>query len=305
MVESLAAVWNGHARGPGITMHRLRDLSDEESGQSKRDAALLANVGPASPLASLVHAQADLQERGDAFVTGSRQDRDRASARLQNAFKAWLSAFRSFDDRTCAWLSTEFGKEHPAYVKFKQALNAEFDASFGYRLSCALRNVSEHAGDVITDLSRSEHKAPDGSVQRQARVSLDGPQIARRFGKKMRAATRDELADAATPIGIQALVAVTMLSCDHAFCVLIDALGQNIQGTADRVRSFDGEARHHRPDADAAFLDTSTFDELNLGTIGLRENPLGLAVLAEENLKAARSKVSQYVAPVYGPADLR
>jgi hypothetical protein len=55
-----------------------------------------------------------------------------------------LSAFRMFIDQTEHTLSLKFGKESPELQAFREAQSEEYDAVFGYRFLCRLRNYAQH-----------------------------------------------------------------------------------------------------------------------------------------------------------------
>lgn len=218
--EDLFALENHPDAGVGEvkkTFHFLRNVAQEETEQNQAAERLLRRMTLQSGFADLKHAEEILHEEIQRLETEEARPQQsyRRGARLQREFKAWLSAFRAFDDRTSAWLSDQFGKDSPAYLTFKRLLSHEFDTNFGYRLCCALRNVSEHEADVINDMHFHVSRNPDsGARETSMTIRFDGQRLAESF-PKIRPATREELRRCERPLELVLIVKAVGISCQQ------------------------------------------------------------------------------------------
>ena len=163
---------------------------------------------------------------------------------MQREFKAWLSEFRSLDDRTSAWVSGKFGQQSDIYEGFKALPLTEFDNNFAYRLCCALRNVSEHRAGVINaarlDVSAA---AETGEPQRRVNLQIDGPKLVADSGPKMRAATREELVDAPGLLEVEGLVRATLMSCERVHMGLFASLWNQVHRAIALFEGYQEEAQ--------------------------------------------------------------
>jgi hypothetical protein len=287
--EDLFALEDHPGAGPRVlkkTFHFIRHVPREETEQNQSAARLLSQMTLRSGLADLRYAEEILHEeiaRIEADGTNP-STQPRRGARLQREFKAWLSAFRAFDDRTSAWLSDQFGKDHPAYTSFKQSLSHEFDRNFGYRLCCALRNVSEHQADVINDMHFHRHQNPDsGAPETSVTVRFDGPRLAESF-PRIRPATRDELRRCERPLELVWIVKAVGMSCERIHAGLFIALWPEIQSSIETIGRAHEEAIEAGGDW-AAFLGRDMYTGLGEGPsdLSMRWNAYELADLAIRN----------------------
>jgi hypothetical protein len=242
--EALFAVWvtegddasvaAGAAQGAKVNNVRfIREMEPSETEASKAAADLLGRLTLGSGLADLRSAANFLHEEIARLRQGPVEPPlETSGARLRREFKAWLSAFRAFDDRTSAWLARTFGQNDAAYVEFKRLLSEQFDANFAYRLSCALRNIAEHESDVVSAHIRVRHDRESGTSVKQVDVQLDGPRIARDHGRKMRSATREELLQVTGPLEVERIVGAVDVSCERVHCGLFVTLWDRLDAAA-------------------------------------------------------------------------
>ena len=118
--------------------------------------------------------------------------------RVQREFKAWLSEFRSLDDRTSAWLSGKFGQQSDIYEGFKALLSTEFDNNFAYRLCCALRGG---AGEGRNARCLHSRRTPGGNGTPTPRGRGDAGSDGRRTGRDLRRVHASPDTDALRPEG--------------------------------------------------------------------------------------------------------
>jgi hypothetical protein len=268
------------------TFHFLRQVSLEETEQNRAAERLLRQMTLQSGLADLMHAEEILYEEVERLGTDRTNPatQSRRGARLQHEFKAWLSAFRGFDDRTSAWISSQFGKEHPAFMIFKQLLSHEFDTNFGYRLCCALRNISEHQADVINDVNFHRGRNPDsGAPETSVTIRFDGPRLAEAF-PKIRSATRDELQHCERPLELEWIVKAVGISCQQIHAGLFLALWSEIQPAIEIIERTHQEAIEAGWDW-AAFFGRGTYAHLGKepGNLAMRWNAYEIAEMATRN----------------------
>jgi len=244
-LEYLAAFRNAggdkdHPKGFNIVRHLDSSAIREAEGAN----VLLDKVTARSGLAELRAETASLHETITDVESGdpSLQNAHNGAGRIQRAFKSWLSASRSFDDRTTAWLSKLVGKDDHAYTEFKRLLSEAYDSNFAYRLCCGLRNSSEHAGNVINDLGFSVAQDPrTGDPKKELTIRFDGPKLAEEF-PKMKALIRDELRAVDLSLELEWIVGSVMLSCERIHAGLFQALWNRIEAAIELVEDYHHEA---------------------------------------------------------------
>ncbi len=295
MAEALFAIRANVEGDSKATFQHLRSLTSDEIAASEQDEALLRGLTSNSELAALraaadeFHAALDTVEEAAAHPMRAQP----ASAAVQRTFKAWLSAFRSFDDRTCAWLSR--WTDDAAVREFRRLLSLEYDANFAYRLSAALRNVSEHAGHVINAFTLSRGEGPDGP-RTTAVVGFDGPRLVAEF-TSMKASVRNELEACSALISVEGVVGAAMLSCESAHAGLLLHLASRLAAAVGRVRTLQTEADPDGNDSCiAAFVDLSQLQKNGGGKMQLRYNPIDLARVVEAGL--SQSPLIRAAAPL-------
>lgn len=304
----------GDGRGDVKTFDVVRELSKDESAASLAAGPLLAAITKESAFADLTVATDDLHEQFDRLEGSARRGQVEVAARLrrvQREFKSWLSSFKSFDDRTSRWLSHRFPGESAVQETFKNSLSREFDANFGYRICCTLRNITEHAGDVINSVHvtsrlkdpsiyrdahvrREDAAVSDDDVVHATSLQLNAPKLAKDYPKRMRAKTRAELASVTKPIAVETIVGAAYQSCMRAHASLVVALWPEISQAVEII-----EAHHHEAIAagglEAVFATNESVDALASGrrSFTLRPNWLDLALLARKNFGESTQLVSQ------------
>jgi hypothetical protein len=287
------------------TFHYVRDLTAAETEQSRAAEALLRKVTIGSALSELRAAERSLHEAIEVLERegGSTPNWHGAGARVQREFKAWLSAFRSFDDRTSAWLSGELGKESEVYREFKRLLSAEFDTNFAYRLCCALRNASEHVDNVINDLRvTASENAEGGGVETLVLLRLDGPRLARDF-TRIKPATREELRNCSGPLELEWILGAATLSCERVHCGLLLALWGTLEPAIRLCQSLHDEALANGGGW-AIFIPTDSLSGLGQGPaqMTVRYNAKNLGDLALSNRSEGEAILGQPVSP-FGAED--
>ena len=301
--ESLFS-WAGAADGNErvSTLHFVRDLTADETEKSRFAELLLRAMTEGSALAELRAANSSLHEAIEIFEregTNSGSDAYRAGAKVQREFKTWLSALRSFDDRTCAWLARELGQEGQVYQEFKRLLSAEYDSNFAYRLCCSLRNASEHAGNVINSLSvGSRENAERGGIETVVVLRLNGPRLARDF-PRIKASIREELRNCSGPLEVEWIVGAAALSCERIHCGLLLALWRDLEPLILLCQSLH-DAAQANGGGWAVFVPTGTFTgpEQIPKQMTLRYNAKNLGDLALRNRSEAETILGQPVRPL-------
>lgn len=244
-LEYLAAFSNADGdKNPPKGFNIIRYINRSAITEAKDAHVLLDKMTTSSSLAELraetdsLHAAFTDAESGDPNL----QHAQSAAGRIQRAFKSWLSAFKSFDDRTSAWLSKLVGKEDDAYTEFKRLLSEAYDTNFAYRLCCGLRNASEHAGNVINDLGFGVASDPQtGDPRKELTVRFDGPKLAEAF-PKMKASIRHELRAVGLPMEVEWIVGSVILSCERVHAGLFQALWKRIDAAIALVENYHQEA---------------------------------------------------------------
>ncbi len=236
----------GASPGDAHDLTFIRTITTEDSLGLVAAEELLVRMTLASGVAAVQRATQYLNEeitRLEKLAAEGLRPPELNDYRLQREFKAWLSEFRSLDDRTSAWLSGRFGQQSDVYQRFKALLSTEFDNNFAYRLCCALRNVSEHRADVINAARLDVSVAAEpGKPQRRVRLQIDGSKLVAESGTKMRAATRDELSGTLGLLEVEGLVRATLMSCEHVHMGLFDLLWDPIHEAISLFEGFQEEA---------------------------------------------------------------
>lgn len=282
------------------TLHFVRDLTAAETEKTRFAELLLRNMTEGSALSELRAADSSLHEAIEMFeregTSGS--DAYRAGGKVQREFKVWLSAFRSFDDRTCAWLAREFGQKSEVYQEFKRLLSAEYDSNFAYRLCCSLRNASEHAGNVINNLRvGSRENAESGRTETLVVLRFDGPRLARDF-TRIKAPIREELRNCSGPLEVEWIVGAAALSCERVHCGLLLALWKDLEPLIQLCQSLH-DAAQANGGGWAVFLPKDTFSgpEQMPKQMTVRYNAKNLGDLALHNRSEAVTILGQPVSP--------
>jgi hypothetical protein len=268
------------------TLSRIRQLSQLEQSLSRRATALLHGVTEDSALLDLLNARDRFEAAVEALeTTRGVQDIKNAGKDVQREFKAWLSAFRGFDDRTSAWLSRTFEDASPRLAAFKRLTNLEYDTNFAYRLCATLRNASEHAGDVINGMSAQSGVGDDGVHFTEVTLQFVGQDLADRFDR-MKAAVRSDLRSLRQPIEVEDVMEAVRVSCQRIHYGLVAALWDELEPAVSMSTAFHEEAVAEGGDW-AVFIN-SDFDprrtDANLST---RYNPYNLADLVARHRREA------------------
>lgn len=275
-----------------VIFHGGRDLSEAETKTSRSAEALLDGVthnafGDLRSAESQLHALIENSEAGG-ITSGNFPQ---ASRSIQREVKGWLSAFKSFEDRTAAWLSGAFGREESAEYRetFASMLRTEFDQNFAYRLCCALRNASIHAGDVIdvslsTRLAEGEHPSSSRQPVSSLALRVDVPKVAERFPRMASPKKLRELKSAAEPLDFEWVVGAATLSCWRVHAALLVLLWDRIQPAVAAVEAFHREATE-MGGLLAVFIDRQTLitaKRAGTGPTHLRWNSIELALATSQ-----------------------
>ena len=281
-----------------VDVYHIRDLTAAETAQSRGAEVLLRKVTIGSALSELHARERSLDEAIEVLKATSASNSYGSGARVQSEFKAWLSAFRSFEDRTSAWLSAEIGKE--VCEEFKRRLSAEFDCNFAYRLCCSLRNVSEHAGDVLNDMRWTSRRTADGvGVETVLVLRFDGPRLARDF-TKIKAPIREELRHCGGPLEFELIVGAATLSCERVHLGLLLALWGTVEPAIRVCQSLHDEALANGS-GEALFMPTDSLGGLGPGRPGqmtMRSNAKSMGDLALHHRAEAEIILGQPVSPL-------
>lgn len=223
----------------------IRDLSQQESDDHAAGIALLTRLSSTSAYRDLHDAAQQVQDARRIAEEAMKKHSPLVDAEVHDLHvkvKVWLSAFRSFDDRTSSWLSREFGENSAQETEFKRMLSLEFDSNFAYRMCAALRNASEHVDRVVNVIKSKSREQPDGRTELLVTIALDGPRLATDF-KKLNGSIKRELREVPTLMTLEKVVNAVMDSCTAAFAGLILFLRPQIQAAVTQIRGLDGEAR--------------------------------------------------------------
>lgn len=283
----------GKSTKPGIKkdVRFIRELTEGEGVKIDEAHRLLRQMTEESPLAELQEAEqrlastiADLRSQSE-----SSQNIAPMARRVQAEFKIWLSAFRSFDDRFSKWLSDDFGEVSYPLRVFRSALSEEYDTNFAYRLSCSLRNSSEHAGRVINHLSASTYQDERGGVRNRTVIALDGPRLAEEF-PKLKATVRKELRTSAAVLHVEPIVRWSLASCVRAYSKLFDSIWSNLSTAVSLCESLHREAL--QGEGEWAVIIDGRFFKGETRNMTFRHNPWDLAELVRLNRQNVDSILS-------------
>ena len=293
MRRSLVAVSNPKpARGGTTTFLLGRELSPKEADELDRASRVFTRMTVRSELKNLRDAARTLLEaetglKGNYVARRGSVHHD--ADQLHREFKRWLSAFRSFDVRSAHWVSRTFEGGGEALTNFRSTLSAEFDANFGYRLCCALRNASEHVGDVMNAIrvsSWSVHPGEDSRYEFEFGLipSLLVPELTS-VNKK----TRTEMSTCNVALDVDKIVGAVSMSCERAFAGLVLDLRPLLEPLVRFTEDLESEARLRGGDI-AVVVDTDEFEALPRGTgnLTVRVNPAHLADIVRVNFEEAR-----------------
>lgn len=283
----------GDSTEPGVRkdLTFIRELGHDEDVKIDAAHRLLRRMTEYNPLAELQEA---MQRLGSSIADLHEQSRrsqsiEPAARRVQAEFKIWLSSFRSFDDRLSHWVSSEFGNDSVAVRTFKSALSSEYDFNFAYRLACALRNASEHAGNVLNHISAGAREETGNEIRSHSIVALNGPQLAEQF-PKLKPAVREELRESHSPLHVAPLVRWTEVSCMRAYGKLFDSMWNDLETATSLCESLHREAL--QIGGEWAILVDGQFFKGGMSELTFRHNPWNLAELTRLN----RQKVSAMLA---------
>lgn len=243
MAEYLLGWTAGLGAGkPDHAAYVVRPLTDAEDAAIRAASGLLNEVVGANAFADLIHAQDELEAAHGALVSAHRAGLGHNEARtLDRRYKAWLAAFRSWVDRTHHGLSKVYGKGSAEYEGGDGYFSEEFDANFGYRVACALRNVGEHQGSVLNAVKMRSRMVDGSSVMEvDARIDLRRL-VAADTGGRLRPATRREMAAVDAPIDAGLLVELTMISCHRIQARIVIDRENDLRDAIDFVRGLHDE----------------------------------------------------------------
>jgi hypothetical protein len=228
-----------HERGDDsdtVTLVQLRYLNPADVEASTAGSDLLAFVTTQNALHELFDAGRDLLNEVESLgaAPSATQRRPGAGRTLERRFKAWLSAFRSFDDHANHWLSGRYGQQSEQVEAFKRLLNAEFDSNFAYRFCSSVRNIGQHAGSVVNELSFSSRGREAGAMF----LRMDCARLITEEDKKkkVRAKSRQEMLAIPRLLELLPLVEAAVLSCNYAFARLVRSLKPEVDSALDHVR---------------------------------------------------------------------
>jgi hypothetical protein len=154
----------------------LRVIEPDELEVLRGGIALFADLLDRQPLASVLTSRVDVEQAVARCLQGDSWGEVHAFLALKKEFKDWLAALRTFDDRTSSWLSRQYGRG-AELDGFKRLLSSEYDANFAYRFACALRNVSEHADDVLTVARGGATELSPGRTRKRITLGWDGTEL--------------------------------------------------------------------------------------------------------------------------------
>lgn len=224
---------------------RIREVDQSEFDALAGATAMLRSLSHGNAYADVVDAEEALREalRGatHAWATGAGSPPLAAIRAVHTTFKAFLSAARSFEDRWASYLSAAVGRNHPVYSKFKDAVQAERDRQFAYRLCCALRDVTEHAGDVINIVEAAAGPGVTGAPTYLVRFALDGPKLAAVY-PRLWSEVRAELEQATEPIAVGAVASAALRSCERSYAALLNCVQPHLDRACEVLQSMHDEA---------------------------------------------------------------
>lgn len=286
--EALFAAGTTREGGQVIkTLELVRELTEDQRQETWAMESVLAHLTVDSGFADLTRSYRDLTSSLDDLRAADRAHAALAeSVNVRRRFRHWLADFRTFDDRTSAWISAAFGKDHAAYARFKDVLRAEYDNNFAYRLCCTLRNASTHAANVINHMWWHVTTDEDDRPVHIPVMQFDGPGLAGQFDLK--ASVARELAALAGRLDVELVAQTVMLSCKHAHFALVAALWEEIEPERTLCADLHGEAVEKGGES-ALFVNLDTLDA-DLGRIDHRYNPLHLLRLAEQHHSLAQAE---------------
>lgn len=250
----------------------VRNLGGDEQAFFFHAESAFWRLSATSPFMDLQRAYTELQSSLSAAPPNSAEDAYGHAANTSRLFRAWLNEFYSFAERTKAWISLVFGKEHPAYSAFERLLSAEYDSNAGYRIATGLRNLSTHAIDVLNVQAFHVSTVDDQSLT-HVELAIDGPSLVS-VTKRVKASIREELASATDPIDIELLSRMAQGSCRYAYGRLIEALWDELEPARELISGIHEEALSAGGEV-ALILNIDTSD-LASGRLNHRYNPMHL-----------------------------
>lgn len=251
------------------TWLNVRELTDDEMRAIQAANRLFHDLLEASPLAELKKNAEDLGQSVIDFLHDEHWTFSPARQQVHTRFKSWLGAVRTFDDRTSHWISTTFGKDHPAYDAFKTQLSTEYDNNFAYRFACALRNVSEHVSQTINVVRTNETELPDGRTRRALQVGFDRHLAADL--RTLKSQIRTELAGCEGVIPLETLAGHAMASCERAYGRALLSLWPECEVQVATIEGLHREAVS-RGGYVARAVDLERFHEQRMTTVEIRDD---------------------------------
>lgn len=250
----------------------VRNLEGDEQEFFLHAEAAFWRLSATSPFMDLQRAYNELRDALGAEPPRTADAAHPHAANTSRLFRAWLNEFYSFAERTKAWISSVFGKDHPAYSTFERHLSVEYDSNAGYRLATGLRNLSTHAIDVINVQAFHVSSVGEQSVS-QIELAIDGPSLVP-FAKKVNARVREELESASGFIDIELLSLMAQASCRYAYGRLIEALWEELEPARELISGIHEDALAAGGEV-ALILNADTSD-LAAGRLNHRYNPMHL-----------------------------
>jgi hypothetical protein len=169
----------------------------------------------------------------------SRATEDRVR-HVKASFRAFLSGMRAFLDQTAHELSKAHGRRSDAVQAFRFMTNEVYDNNLAYRVCYALRNASQHAGQVVNHVRFRSTEIGAGDIDVWAQIGVHGPKIARDL-PEMKAAVRSELAAHSHPLALEKLIHFCMLGCERIFAQAFMCNEQELDAAVAVVARYERE----------------------------------------------------------------
>lgn len=276
MTEFLVGWGRGEENGEEIHVSvTIRQLTENEWVAVNAGARLLTTLVARNSFTDLQHARDEVEAAYQvalATKVGSPPD----LGLLQRRYHSWLGAHRAFVDRTHHWLSETVGQGSDKHRDCAQFFRDEFDANFGYRLTCALRNVSEHQDSVLNSIAVHNHLVNGIPVQDVAANIDCGKVVAADTGGRIRRATRDEMLALSSELDGGRIIGTTMGSCDRIYARIFGAFRPEVDEIVSLADALHNEAVTAGADQ-AVFMSGESLQNIGQGPIELKSNPKSLS----------------------------
>lgn len=158
------------------------------------------------------------------------------------AFEAFLTAFRTFSDRTEVWISARYGKSSSHMAAFRAALHHEYDQNAAYRFLYEMRNMATHVSAVVNKSQIKKSARRGGGQIVEWSMAIDGPALVASIGHKMKREVREELEAAPAPLHLVVAVSKVHQSCLRAHCKLVLAIEPEFTEAVTRLTALNAEA---------------------------------------------------------------